>query len=121
MFDSLKNLGALAGLMKDRERLREAGERVRARLAQARSPGEAGSGAVRVVVSGELRVLEVTVNPAFLAGGGPGDAALAGQLIAEAMNQAIAHAKDTARDAVAQEAKAMGLGDLARSLEGLVP
>ena len=44
VFDQFKAMGALAGLMKNREKIREAGERMQASLEAARIVGQAGGG-----------------------------------------------------------------------------
>jgi len=64
VIDAFKSMGALAGLMKNKEKLAESAERVKARLAQVRVDGEAGAGAVRVTASGEMKILEVHIEPA---------------------------------------------------------
>jgi DNA-binding YbaB/EbfC family protein len=113
MLDKMKAMGALAGLMKNQDRLKDAAERVRAQLKETRVVGESGSGAVRVTFSGELRALDVEVSPS-LASGMDDDSsrALAQELIAEATNDGLKKAQQAAHAIVAAEAEALGLGDL---------
>ena len=59
-------------------------------LARRRVEGEAGAGLVRAVVSGELRVLEIAINPQLLAGG---DRGMLQDLVAAAVNAALASAQ----------------------------
>ncbi len=111
MFDKLKAMGAVAGLMKNQDRLREAFERVKRRAGEGRWTGEAGAGAVRATVDGSMRVQSIEVAPALAAGMAADDRtrALAGSLIAEAVNAAIASAKRALVDDLTREAAALGL------------
>lgn len=114
MLDAFKAAGAIAQLMKNKDGLREAGERVKRKLADLRCVGSAGGGAVRVTVSGEMRVLDVHMEPAAAGAvaSDPGARTMVQQLIIEATNQAIERAKQAAQQELAREAEAMGLGDL---------
>src|SRR5690606_29115019 len=95
MFDKLKAMGAMASLLKDKERLKAAGERIKAAAAATRATGEGGGGAVRVTVDGRMRVLEVELQPALVNGMAADDRTreLAGSLIADACNNAMAAAQ----------------------------
>ncbi|MBY0262905.1 MAG: YbaB/EbfC family nucleoid-associated protein, partial [Phycisphaerales bacterium] len=68
MFDSLKAAGALAGLMKNKDALKQAGERIKSKLADLRIQGGSGGGAVRATVSGDLRLIALHLDPPVLAG-----------------------------------------------------
>ncbi|HLO41283.1 MAG TPA: YbaB/EbfC family nucleoid-associated protein [Phycisphaerales bacterium] len=124
MFDKLKAMGALAGLMKNREALRAAGDRVKEKMDRTRCSGEAGGGAVRAVVSGKMEVVEITITPALASGmaADPKTRELAGGLIAEAINVGLRQAQERLQEAVKTEAEALGLGDLggAEGLAGLM-
>lgn len=122
MFDKLKALGAVASLMKDKDRLRESGDRVKARAAAIRAEGRGGQGAVRVIASGHLRVVSIEVAPALVAGMVADDRTreLAGSLIAEAVNDALALAQRQVQEELRREAQALGLGDLSGELGGLL-
>lgn len=127
MLDQMRMLGALAGLLKDKERLREAGERIRTRLRETRVTGEAGGGAVRVTMSGAMEVVRVELSPALAAGAGDAESeTMAESLVAEATNHALRLAQTAAREAVAAEAERMGLGEVfggirESGLGGLLP
>lgn len=113
MLDKMKAMGALAGLMKNQDRLKESAERVRAELRELRVIGEGGSGAVRVTFSGELRVIDVEVSPSLASGMDDASSrGLAQELIAEATNDGLKKAQKAAHAVVAAEAEALGLGDL---------
>ena len=103
MFDSLKSMGAVASLLKDKEQLVEAGRRVQEKLEALRVTGESGSGAVRATVTGKMRVVSIEMGPAVTSGLGADEAsrAMAQNLIAAAVNDAMEHAQRAARDAIA--------------------
>jgi len=110
MFEQLKMAGALAGLMKNKEGLKAAGERIRSRLREVRAAGASGGGAVRVTATGELRIESILIEPALAAGlAEPASRAYAEQLIAEAVNNALDQAKAIAQREASKEAEALGL------------
>jgi DNA-binding protein YbaB len=114
MFDKLKAMGALAGLVKDKDKIKDAFERVKDKLARARLAGSSGGGAVRATVSGQMKVIDIEISPALAAGIAADDRTrlLAGGLIAEAVNDALTQAQSTLKTAIELEAKALGLPDL---------
>lgn len=116
MFDNLKAMSALAGLMKNKDQLKAAGERVRTKMESTRVTAEAGGGAARVTVNGKMRVLDVELSPALVMGMAADNKThqLAGSLIAEAVNNAIANAQLKMKEAMDAEAKELGL-------EGVLP
>lgn len=123
MFDQFKTMGALAGLLKNREKLQEAAQRVKRTLDENPSVGEAGGGAVRVTVGGELKVTAVEIAPAVVAGMGTDEHARrrAESLIAEATNDALKRAQERIREAIDREAKALGIEGLGQQLGNFLP
>ena len=111
MFDQMRAMGAIASLMKDREKLADAAARVKACLEDARVEGVAGGGAISVTVTGTMRVAGVHIEPAVAAAFSSDDQSrlMAQDLIAEATNDAIAKAQVVAQETIAEEAKALGL------------
>lgn len=116
MFDSMKNLGALAGLMKNQDKLKAAGERVRTKMEATRVTGEAGAGAARAVVTGTLKVVSVELAPGLIMGMAADSTTreLASTLIAEAVNNALVQAQIKMKEAIDIEAKDLGI-------DGLIP
>lgn len=116
MFDALKAAGALAGLMKNKDAIRDASDRIQARLDTLRAVGQSGGGAVRVTATGKLRIERVELSPALCASlAGPPNANVnqhAESLIADAVNDALSKAQDLAQREVAREAETMGLKDI---------
>lgn len=110
MFDNLKAMGTLASLFRDKDRLRAIGDRLRDKAEQLRAEGQAGSGAVRVTANGLMRIVAVELSPAALTSmDDPHARALVEQLIVDATNDALGRAQDRMRQALEEEARALGL------------
>ena len=111
MFDQMRTFGALANLMKDRQKLADAAARVKDRLEVSRVEGNAGGGAISVTVSGAMKVVSVRIEPAMAAAFSADERsrAMAEDLIAQATNDAMAKAQAVAREIIGEEAKALGL------------
>lgn len=116
MFDKFKAMGAVAGLMKNQEGLKQAAARVRERMERTTVAGEAGSGAARAIVTGTLKVVSVELSPALVGGMNADDRTrqLASSLIADAINEAMRQAHVKIKEAIEVETKALGL-------EGMIP
>ncbi|MBL8745415.1 MAG: YbaB/EbfC family nucleoid-associated protein [Phycisphaerae bacterium] len=111
MFDQLKSLGALAGLMQNKDKLRAAAEDFRQKLERIAVTGESGGGAVRVTITGKLRVTDITLDPALIAGlqTGEGGRAMAQTLIRDATNDALARAQALVHQEAERQARELGL------------
>ncbi len=126
MFDNMKAMGAIAGLMKNKEKLREKGEEFREKVKRIRVTGVAGGSAVRVTVTGELEVVDVFVDPAVMAGvnaeefaggggAGSGDGGgreMAQELIKEATNDALGRARVLIAEEARRMSEELGLPDM---------
>ena len=122
MFDQMKQMGTIAGLLKNKDKLAEAGARVKRTLEERPVTGEAGGGAIRVTVGGEMKVTRVEIAPAIAAGLGAGDEALRQieALIAEATNDAMRLAQLRLKEAVDREAAELGIEGLGDQIGGLL-
>ncbi|MBO6512596.1 MAG: YbaB/EbfC family nucleoid-associated protein [Phycisphaerales bacterium] len=122
MLDKLKAMQALGSLMKNKEQLAEAGDRIKAKMDAMRVEGEAGGGACRAIVNGKMKLLDLTLDPALLSGMAVDDKTreLATTLIKDAINNATDNAQRQVQAMIAKEAEEMGLGDLAPQLGGLL-
>ena len=118
MFDSLKAMGAMAALLKNKEAVAEAFGRVLRELDSrtvtvegARQPD--GTPGIVVIASGKLDIVSITLSPALLAASQdePGRARVQ-QLISGATNAALKRAKELLMGEVSREAKALGLPEL---------
>ena len=88
---------------------REAQEKLQAlqrELATRRVDGAAGGGMVRAVVSGELRVLEIEIEPSLLA---TGDREMLQDLTAAAVNAALHNAQRMVQEEMQRASAGLGL------------
>ncbi len=122
MFDKLKTMQALGSLMKNKEQLAEAGERIKSKMEAMRVDGEAGGGACRAIVNGKMKLIDLTLDPALLAGMAVDEKTrdLATALIKDAINDATKNAQERVQELIAKEAAELGLGELAPQLGGLL-
>jgi DNA-binding protein YbaB len=116
MFDKIKAMGAVAGLMKNQDAIKQAAGRVREKMEKTVVSGQAGSGAARATVTGTLKVVSVELSPALVGGMNADERTrqLASGLIAEAVNDAMKQAQVKIKEAIEIETKALGL-------EGMLP
>ena len=124
MFDALKGMAGLGGLMKDLPKIKERLERAKAELAEMTVEAEVGGGAVKAVADGSMRIRSVTIDPtmmAVLVGDGPeGDRAMAEDLVSSAVNAALSRAQDMIGDHLKQAANELGLPLPPGGLPGLI-
>lgn len=115
-----KTMGAVASLLKNKDKLRESGEELKRRLAEIRATGEAGGGVVRVTASGDMKIVGVEIAPAACAGADDQSRSMLQDLIAEATNHALSRARALAQGEIARMANELGLPDIG-GLTGLLP
>jgi DNA-binding YbaB/EbfC family protein len=101
-----KELGQLAGLMKQLPKIREEFERLQERLAQVSAEGNAGGGMVRVRVNGKFEVVSCSISDEALR---QNDRELLEDLIKAAVNQAVDRARQLAAEETAKMSSALGL------------
>jgi len=101
-----KELGQIAGLMKNLPKIREEMGKLHGRMAQITAEGDAGGGMVRVRVNGNLEVIACTFSDEALKGG---DKELLEDLTAAAVNQAMKKAKELVAEETAKMATGLGL------------
>ncbi len=121
MFDQLKTMGALAGLLKNKDKIQEAMKRFQESLEGMSATGSARSGAVKVTVSGKMKVLEVKLDPVLASslGRDASSREMSERLIAEAANDALESVQRMVRDEANRQAQSLGLPELP-GLEGLL-
>ncbi|MEM9065411.1 MAG: YbaB/EbfC family nucleoid-associated protein [Planctomycetota bacterium] len=114
-----KAMGAIASLLRDQDKLKDAAERVKERLDALRVEGSAGGGAVRVGVTGTQAVVEVSIDPSVGAafGGGTDAQEMAQKLVAEATNDGLLRARNEAQRIIEAELAELGLD---KALPGLM-
>ena len=96
----------LAAWMRRAQEVQERMTALQRELARRRVEGSAGAGMVRAVASGELRILEVEIDPKLLEGG---DRAMLQDLVAAAVNAAIANAQRMVQEEMQRAAASLQL------------
>ena len=124
MFDNLKGMAGLAGIMKDLPRIKQKMDEVKDRLSELTVEAETGGGAVRAVADGQMRLVKLETDPALLKGlidsSDPDDIAMAQDLIVGAVNAALTKAREMAQEQLANAAAELGLPIPAGGLGGLL-
>ena len=126
MFDSLKGMAGLAGLLKDLPRIKAKMEQVKQRLGEQTVSAQTGGGAVQVTANGLLRVVSLELDQSLLRGlvdpANPDDRALAEDLIVGAVNTALAKAREMAQQQLVAAADELGVpvppGTIERLMSG---
>jgi nucleoid-associated protein EbfC len=98
-----KEIGQIAGLMKNLPKMREEMSKLQERLGQIVAEGDAGAGMVRATVNGHLEVQKLTLSDEAVK---MNDKEMLEDLIASAIN----HALKKARQLVAEETSKMATG-----------
>src|SRR5262245_61110873 len=111
MFDMFRNMGQLAGLMRNLPKIQEEMTKMRERVAQVTAEGDAGAGMVKVRFNGKMEMLSVTISEEAVKGG---DREMLETLIKSATNQAIGKVQE----AIANETQGMAAN---LGLPGLPP
>lgn len=113
MFDQMKMMKQLAGVMGNLGDIREKMERVQSELADKTVDAEAGAGAVRVTMNGRFEVVRVQIDPSMvtvLAGAGTeADRQMVEELIASAMNAAVLQVQELLKQTLGEAAMGMGI------------
>jgi len=124
MFENLKGMAGLAGMLKDLPRIKAKLEEVKQQLGEMTVEADTGGGAVRVTANGLLRVVSVKLDAALIAGlvdpANEQDRAIAEDLIAGAVNTALQKAREVAEREMASAAGEMGLPLPPGGLGGLI-
>lgn len=126
MFDSLKGMAGLAGLLKDLPRIKAKMEQVKQRLGEQTVSAQTGGGAMQVTANGLLRVVSLELDQSLLRGlvdpANPDDRALAEDLIVGAVNTALQKAREMAQQQLVAAADELGVpvppGTIERLMSG---
>lgn len=124
LFDQFKMMGAVAGLLKNRDQIKAAGQRIQARLEAMRIEGASEGGLAKAVVTGKMEVLSIEVSPALGAGLGAGDEksrSMATAMITAAVNQALKKAQAKVAETIDEEGESLGLPGLGEQLGQILP
>ncbi len=117
----LKGLSNIGALMKQAQQIGGQIQGLSEELKQRRATGSAGGGMVEIEINGVLEVLRCKIEPELFA---QGDREMIEDLIASAMNQAVAKGKELHADAMRELTGGLelpGLQDALSKLTGASP
>lgn len=97
----------LAALLTKAKQMQMRLAEVQRELAQRRIEGASGGGMVTVVATGDLRILEIRIEPSLLASG---DREMLQDLAAAAVNAALANAQRVVQEELQRHSATLGLG-----------
>ena len=102
MFDQLKGMKQLAGMLGNMGEMKEKMEALQAELAARHVEGQAGGGAVKVTANGNFEIQSLEIDQAAIASltGDDASGAMVRGLIVEATNDAIGKVRDLAKDSM---------------------
>lgn len=124
MFDNLKGMAGLAGLLKDLPKIKAKLDEVKQGLAEKTVTSETGGGAVSVTANGLMRIVSIDIDAALMGGladpANPQDKAIAEDLISGAVNAALTKARELAEQEMAVAAGELGLPLPPGGLGGLI-
>jgi nucleoid-associated protein EbfC len=106
LFDALKNLGSLPGLMAKAREVQEKMKSVQDELAHKTVSADAGGGMVEATCNGRMELVRVRIDKARV---DPNDTEMLEDLIVAAVHAAQAKAADMARSEMQRVASEMGL------------
>lgn len=101
-----KELGQIAGMMKNIGKIKEEMSGLQAKLGQIQAEGEAGGDMVKIKVNGTMEILSVSISDEAMK---LGDREMIEDLIKSACNQAIKKARLTVNEETQRMAAGLGL------------
>ena len=124
MFDNLKNMAGMAGLLRDLPKIKARMQQVKEDLARITVEAETGGGAVRATANGQLRIISVHIDPSLMSSlvdtTNADDRAMAEDLIAGAVNAALQKARERAEQELTSAAQELNLPIPPGSLGGML-
>ena len=124
MFENLKGMAGLAGLMKDLPKIKAKMDEIKNRLGEMTVSAETGGGAVQVTANGLLRLVSISLDQSLITGlvdpRNPDDRVVAEDLIVGAVNAALQKARELAEREMAAAAGEIGLPLPPGGLSGLI-
>jgi DNA-binding YbaB/EbfC family protein len=106
MFDKIKELGQLTGMLRNLPKLQQEMAQMAERLPQIVVEGDAGAGMVKVKANGKFEVTACTISDEALK---LNDKEMLEDLVKAAVNAALAKAREAVQEATSQAAANMGL------------
>ena len=106
MFDGLKGMASLAGMMKDLPKMQARMAEVKEHLGDMKLESEAGDGVVRVVVNGAMQVESIVIDDERISSLESGQLQ---ELIRVAVNEGLDRAREAVQEKLSSVAGDMGL------------
>jgi DNA-binding YbaB/EbfC family protein len=124
MFDSLKGMAGMAGLLRDLPKIKARMAQVKEELERITVHAETGGGAVRATANAQMHITRIQVDQAMMSAlvdaSNADDRAMAEDLIAGAVNAALKKAKEAAAEKFGEAAKELNLPIPPGGLGGLL-
>jgi len=115
MFDQLKNLSQMGGMMAKAREMQQKMQELQARLPSIRATGEAGGGLIRVTANGAMEIVSIEYSTTAPLS----DAELIGDLTRAAVNQALKNVQARIQEEMKDVTGDMDLGPLQKMLGGM--
>ena len=106
MFDALKNMGGIGGLMEQARKMREKMQQMQEELARKQITADAGGGMVQATVNGKLELIKLKIDKTKIE---LNDAELLEDVITAAVQAAQAKAGEMMRQEMEKAASEMGI------------
>ena len=98
----------LQRMMREAQKMAAEVQKAQAELAEVEVEGSAGGGAVKVVATGDQRIVSVTLDPDLLSDLDADDIEMVGDTVTAAVNDALTKAKDLQEQTLGPIAGGMG-------------
>lgn len=95
-------------MMKEAQKMAAELSKAQAEVAEQRVEGSAGGGAVKVVATGDMNIVSVTLDPELLTDLEPDDIEMVGDTVTAAVNDALEKARALQQDAMGPLAGGLG-------------
>ncbi|MDW0111387.1 YbaB/EbfC family nucleoid-associated protein [Sporosarcina aquimarina] len=102
----MRGMGNMQGMMKQMQKMQKQMAEAQEKLGDERLEGAAGGGMVKVIVSGDKKVVDVIVDPSVI---DPEDAEMLQDLIVIATNDAMEKAEELTNSTMGQFTKGLNL------------
>ncbi|WJY26754.1 MULTISPECIES: YbaB/EbfC family nucleoid-associated protein [Sporosarcina] len=102
----MRGMGNMQGMMKQMQKMQKQMAEAQEKLGDERLEGTAGGGMVKVIVSGDKKVVDVVVDPSVI---DPEDAEMLQDLILVATNNAMEQADELTNSTMGQFTKGLNL------------
>lgn len=113
MFEQLKNMAGMAGIMRDLPKIKARIKQVQEELGRVTVEAQTGGGAVRACANGKMQITRIQIDQpmmsALVDASNAEDRAMAEDLVVGAVNAALEKAKERAQQELANAARELNL------------